>query len=71
MSRIIINFDDDIMPADAMAAVQTVIHRGRVSAEGEAYCYATAFRGGTLAGVVVVAEQRKASDSFRVFREKS
>ena len=69
MARIIVNFEDDVPPNAALAAVGCVVAKGRISADDTAYCYATAFRGGLLAGLVVVAEKRKASDSFRVYRE--
>lgn len=39
MSRIIINYDDDITDASALKYVETVVAMGRVSGCGEFYCY--------------------------------
>ena len=62
MKRIIINYED-VDELDALAYVERVIVRGRVSGGGKIYCYATTFAD----GMVVYADlTRKGSDTFRV-----
>lgn len=68
MSRIIINYDDDIPDANAIHYVELVISMGRCSGVNEeCYCRASGFRDGT----VVIADRTKAgTDVFKVFKEK-
>ena len=67
MSRIIINYDDDIPDKNAISYVDTVISMGRCSGMNEeSYCYASRFKDGT----VVLADVTKAgTDVFRVRKE--
>lgn len=48
MSRIIINYDDDITDASALKYVETVVAMGRVSGCGEFYCYVSRVEDGTV-----------------------
>lgn len=67
MSRIIINYDDDIPDANAIHYVDAVISMGRCSGlNEESYCLCSKFRDGTL----VIADRTKAgTDVFKVFKE--
>ncbi|MBQ0113299.1 MAG: hypothetical protein KBT03_09240 [Bacteroidales bacterium] len=48
MSRIIINYDDDIPDANALHYASVVVSMGRMSGlHEESYCYCTAFKDGT------------------------
>lgn len=64
MSRIIIDNQADLPDVTALQYVITVIRGGRVSDDGQCYCYASTF----LDGVVVYASRNKASDRFVVRR---
>lgn len=68
MSRIIINYDDDIPDANAIHYVDAVISMGRCSGVNEeSYCYVSKFKDNT----VVVADITKAgTDVFKIFKEK-
>lgn len=49
MSRIIINYDDDIPVENAISYVDSVVSLGRCSGEKEeCFCYFTTFKDGTL-----------------------
>ena len=64
MSRIIINYDDDIPDENAIHYVDVVISLGRCSGVNEeSYCRCSKFRDGTL----VIADITKAgTDVFKV-----
>ena len=68
MSRIIINYDDDIPDANAIHYVELVISMGRCSGVNEeCYCFVSKFKDGTM----VIADRTKAgTDVFKVFKEK-
>lgn len=55
MSRLIINYDDDIPTSNALHYVKTVVDLDRISGEGSCFCYVTKFKDGT----VVFAETTK------------
>lgn len=61
MPDIIIHKPDDVSDYDALLHVQTVIRGGRVSRNGECYCYVTTF----MDGFTVYADKKKA-DIFTV-----
>ncbi|MBQ2396760.1 MAG: hypothetical protein II304_07010 [Bacteroidales bacterium] len=69
MSRIIINYDDDIPDANAIHYVDAVISMGRCSGVNEeSYCFVSKFRDGTM----VIADRTKAgTDVFKMFKEKN
>lgn len=64
MSRIIINYDDDIPDRNAINYVDTVISMGRCSGlNEESFCYVSEFKDGTI----VFADVTKAgTDVFRI-----
>lgn len=66
MSRIIINFDDDIPDMNAIHYVDAVVSMGRCSGLNErSYCYCTEFKDGT----VVLADSTKVgTDVFSIRR---
>ena len=67
MSRIIINYDDDIPDKNAISYVDTVISMGRCSGlNEESYCYASRFKDGT---VVLADVTKTGTDVFRVRKE--
>jgi hypothetical protein len=68
--RLIVTIHDGIDPVRALDFVQAVIAEGRISNYGKAYCYATTFGRRDGSKVLVTADKRKASDSFRVSRIK-
>ena len=59
--------DDSISDAQAIGYVKVVIQEGRISDNGNAYCYATKFHDNT----VVCAQKVKTGDSFMVYREST
>ena len=65
MTDIIIHKEDDISDYDALLHVQTVIRGGKVSRNGECYCYVTTFTD----GIQVFADKKKA-DIFTVVKEE-
>jgi len=46
--RIIINICDGISDEDALEWVAKIVEEGKISADGESYCYATTLRMGTV-----------------------
>lgn len=67
MSRIIINYDDDIPDANAIYYVDAVISMGRCSGlNEESYCYVSQFKDGT---VVLADVTKSGTDVFRIRRE--
>ena len=64
MSRMIINYDDDIPSENAIKYVDAVMSMGRISGlNEESYCYVSEFKDGT----VVLADVTKAgTDVFRI-----
>jgi hypothetical protein len=64
MSRIIINYDDDIPTQNAINYVDAVIAMGRCSGlNEESYCYVSQFKDGTI----VFADVTKAgTDVFKI-----
>ena len=69
MSRIIINYDDDIPDKNAIHYVDAVISMGRCSGVNEeSYCYVSKFKDGTI----VFADVTKAgTDVFKVSQEEA
>lgn len=68
MARLIINYDDDIPTPNALHYVRTVVDLGRISRDGDCYCYVTSFNDGTR----VFAEVTKmGTDTFRVKKSES
>lgn len=74
--KINISIYDDISLLDAISAVAAVIRQGRISDDGNCFCYATVF--GTSRIVVEASANRldsgsnyASSDSFRVLRDKA
>ena len=65
MSNIIIHKSDSISDYDALLHIQTVIHDGRVSRNGECYAYVTEFQD----GIIVYADKKK-SDIFTVTKRR-
>lgn len=67
MSRIIINYDDDIPDENAIHYVEAVISMGRCSGlNEEKYCCVSKFKDGTI----VVADRTKTgTDVFRLYQE--
>ena len=63
-SKIIINIQDDISQMDALEYVKSVMSLGRVSGDGNSYCYCSKFYDGTL----VLADKKK-SDIFYIRKE--
>ena len=63
--RIIINIEDGIPQTEALSYVWNVIRNGRISKNGESYCYVTTFQNGT----VVIADKKKA-DIFNVRKDR-
>lgn len=64
MSRIIINYDDNVDIKDAMLTVLEVTEMGRISDCGNSFCLATKF----LNGIRVLADRTKnGTDTFKVF----
>ena len=65
MNRIIINSEDSFDELDALAYVEQVIVKGRISGDGTTFCYATKFKDDT---VVFADLTRTGSDTFRVIQ---
>lgn len=66
--KVIIEFDEkQVTSSDAMAAVAAVISAGRISSDGEAFCYLTRFAN----GLRVSARKNAKSDKFIVWRSPS
>jgi len=63
MSRLIINYDDDIPTSNALHYVKAVVDLSRISGEGGCYCYVTTFNDGT---VVFAETTKKGTDTFRI-----
>lgn len=63
MGKIIIHNNTDIHDTAALIYVARVIDLGRISNDGENYCYATTFD-----DVVVYADRNKESDTFRLLK---
>lgn len=64
MSRIIINYDDDITEQNAIYYVDAVISMGRCSGlNEESYCYVSQFKDGT---VVFADVTKSGTDVFRI-----
>lgn len=63
MSRLIINYDDDISTSNALHYIKAVVDLGRISGEGSCYCYATTFKDGA---VVFAETTKKGTDTFRI-----
>ena len=67
MSRLIINYDDDISITNAIHYVEAVISMGRCSGlNEECYCYVAKFKDGT---VVFSDVTKTGTDVFRLARE--
>lgn len=66
-SRIIINVEDDIAPAVAAYRVASVVGEGRVSGNGECYCYATTFTDGAA---VYAVRRKSGTDVFYVRKDR-
>lgn len=67
MSRLIINYDDDIPIVNAIHYVEAVISMGRCSGlDEESYCYASKFKDGT---VVLADVTKSGTDVFRLAKE--
>ena len=64
MSRLIINYDDDVPTVNAIHYVEAVMSMGRCSGlNEESYCYVSKFKDGT----VVLSDVTKAgTDVFRI-----
>jgi hypothetical protein len=64
--RIIINIEDGISDLEAVGRVQQVIEQGKISNDGQSYCYGTSWSD----LVVFTRDPRKGSDTqvFRVAR---
>ena len=67
MGKIIINIQDDLDPDDAVRRVANIISEGRISNNGNDYCYVTTWVNGTT----VTAKRNKKSDTFTVFKTNS
>jgi len=68
MNKIIIQFGDETPPQVALARVEEVINRGRLSDEGKCYSYVTTFTDGTY----VYADRLKSgTDKFRVSKRNT
>ena len=67
MSRLIINYDDDIPIVNAIHYVESVISMGRCSGlNEESYCYVAKFKDGT---VVFSDVTKTGTDVFRLAKE--
>ena len=63
--KVIIEFDEKhVTSSEAMASVAAVISAGRISCDGEAFCYLTRFAD----GLRVSARKNAKSDKFTVWR---
>ena len=68
MSRLIINYDDDIPIVNAIHYVESVISMGRCSGlNEESYCYVSQFKDGT---VVFADVTKSGTDVFRISKGK-
>jgi hypothetical protein len=67
MSRIIINYDDDIPDKNAIHYVDVVMSMGRCSGlNDESYCYVSTFKDGT---VVFADTTKTGTDVFKISNE--
>ncbi len=66
MRRININIkEDDVSDEQAISLVSSVINLGKISADGEKYCYVTVFDD----GITVLAERTRAgNETFTITR---
>lgn len=64
MANIIINKREGVTDEEALYYVSHVVRQGKISDNGNCYCYVTKF----YDGVVVLAEKKKA-DVFTVYKE--
>ena len=68
MSRIIINYDDDIPVQNAISYVDSVISLGRCSGMNEeSFCYFSEFKDGTLVSANVT---KSGTDVFNISTSK-
>lgn len=65
-NKIIIHVGDDITDEMACRYVAGVIHQGRQSNGGTAYCYVAEFYDGTI----VLSDRTQTTDTFRVRKAK-
>jgi hypothetical protein len=68
--RINIQVRDNIDPAVAAQRVATVIAGGRISGNGEYYCWVTTFTDGTVVYTRGPGKQFASSDSFIVYKQQ-
>ena len=61
MADIIIHKDNSISDTDALTAVLTIVEQGRISRNGECYCFCAELED----GIIVISDKRNA-DIFRV-----
>jgi hypothetical protein len=71
MRRMNIQVRDDVPLTEALAAVTDVVCRGRVSGNGTAFCWHTAFANGLQVSVRLPDKRCPNSDSFVVYKEKT
>lgn len=64
--RLIINNKTDQPMSDCLERVLRVVSKGRISGNGESYCYITKFYDETM----VAAERKKSSDVFTIWEEQ-
>lgn len=68
MEKIIIRVYDGIPVSEAILMVHRVIHEGRISNDGKAYCYLTAFNGGDI--TVGATNNSESSDTFKIYKRR-
>ena len=67
--KLIINNDSDLSMAEILVLAKSVVSDGRVSGDGESYCYLTRFGRGAFDGIMCYANRNKNSDTLTFWRE--
>ena len=67
--KLIINNDSDLSMAEVLVLAKSVVSDGRVSGDGESYCYVTQFVNGNVRGIMCYAQRNKSSDTLTFWRE--
>ena len=67
--KLIINNDSDLSMAEVLVLAKSVVSDGRVSGDGESYCYITRFGMGEFNGMMCYAQRNKSSDTLTFWRE--
>jgi hypothetical protein len=67
MSKIILHIEKPVTELEAVNALRSVIVQGKISDNGNSYCYAARFAGGYM--VVTRGTQTNGTTTFRVYKE--